>query len=197
MGKLFRFFVLLLQKIRKRNNIQSLAVSPRSLIGHHIEIGNFTQVDGKSAIGSYTYIGAHSSVTRASIGRYVSIGNNVSIGPGEHELMNYSTSSHFYEKIYDELTKEDCVIESDVWIGVDAIVLRGVKVGVGAVIAANAVVTRNVPDFAIVAGVPARFIRYRFDEFTRNALLSSRWWESDKQTAQSIFKSLNLNGASK
>lgn len=189
--KLKRIIDFFLQFLQKKNHISSLTVSPQSLVGHHIVVGRSTQIDGSSSIGSYTYIGDRCSVTRACIGCYVSIGNNVSIGPGEHGLANMSTSSHFYENVYDELTKDDCIIESDVWIGVDAIVLRGVRVGLGAAIAANSVVTKDVPDYAVVAGVPARIIKYRFDEGKRNLLLASKWWMEDKQVAQSIFTKLN------
>lgn len=172
--KVKKIINLFLQKIQRNNHVASLAVSPESLAGHHIIVGRASQIDGKSLVGSYSYIGDRCSVTRAQIGRYVSIGNNVSIGPGEHCLTNISTSAHFYKNIYDELTESDCIIESDVWIGVDAIVLRGVRVGVGAVIAANAVVTNDVPDYAVVAGVPARIVKYRFDESYRAILLSTK-----------------------
>lgn len=186
-----RIIALVLQKMRRKNSVNSIYVSPKSLVGHHIVVGRLTQIDDKSIIGSYTYIGDRCSITRACVGRYVSIGNNVSIGPGEHGLKNASTSSHFYKDVYDELTKGDCLIESDVWIGVDAIVLRGVRIGIGAVVAANAVVNRDVPDYAVVAGVPAKIVKYRFDEDRRRVLMSTRWWEEDKQAAESIFSNLS------
>jgi acetyltransferase-like isoleucine patch superfamily enzyme len=71
---------------------------------------------------------------------------------------------------------------SDVWIGIGAIVLSGVLVGDGAIVGAGAVVTRPVPPFAVVAGNPARIIRYRFEESVRHRLLALRWWDlSDEQ----------------
>jgi acetyltransferase-like isoleucine patch superfamily enzyme len=195
MGKLLNMIRLTWQRLLRGNDVLSLSVSSRALDGSHIAVGRSSQVDSKSTIGSYTYIGDRCCITRAHIGRYVSIANNVSIGPGEHDLGKFSTSSQFYDNAYDDLTHGDCIIESDAWIGVDAIVLRGVRVGFGAIVAANAVVTNNVPDYAIVAGVPARVLKFRFDERTMNMLLASKWWINEKQEAISIFD--KLSGKSK
>lgn len=183
-------FELSLQKLQRNNCVLSLAVSHHSLIGHHIFVGRSSLIDAMSSVDSYTYIGDRCCVTRARIGRYVSIGNNVSIGPGEHGLDKLSTSSQFYESAYDELTEGDCIIEGDAWIGVDVIVLRGVRVGFGAVVAANAVVTKDVPDYAVVAGVPARVIKFRFEEGMRNKLLASKWWINDLQEAKQLLGEL-------
>ena len=73
--------------------------------------------------------------------------------------------------------KGDIVIGNDVWIGYEAVILAGVTVGDGAVIAARAVVTKDVPPYTIVGGVPARPIRRRFPEETVNQLLRLRWWD--------------------
>lgn len=70
-------------------------------------------------------------------------------------------------------------IGNDVWIGFDAVVLPGIKIGDGAVIGANAVVTKDVPPYAIVGGVPAKLIRYRFSSETIAKMLDLRWWEWD------------------
>lgn len=71
----------------------------------------------------------------------------------------------------------DIVIGSDVWIGYEAAVLSGVTIGDGAIIGARAVVTKDVPPYTIVGGVPARHIRRRFDEETIARLMALRWWE--------------------
>ena len=73
--------------------------------------------------------------------------------------------------------KGDIVIGNDVWIGYEAVVMAGVHIGDGAVVAARAVVTRDVPPYAIVGGVPARIIRMRFDERTIARLLETAWWD--------------------
>jgi len=77
----------------------------------------------------------------------------------------------------DAVTGGGVSIGNDVWVGARAIILSGVTVGDGAVIGAGAVVTRSVPPYAIVAGNPARLLRYRFDETTIAALLEVRWWD--------------------
>ena len=71
----------------------------------------------------------------------------------------------------------DIVVGNDVWIGYEAVILSGVTIGDGAIIGARAVVTRDVPSYTIVGGVPARPIRPRFDPETTAALLELRWWD--------------------
>ena len=81
-------------------------------------------------------------------------------------------------------------IGHDVWFGSGAVVLSGVRIGTGAVIAARAVVTKDVPPYAIVAGNPARLIRLRFDEATVAALLASRWWELPRAEVAALIPRL-------
>ena len=73
--------------------------------------------------------------------------------------------------------KGNIVVGNDVWIGYEAVVLAGVTIGDGAVIGARAVVTHDVPPYAIMGGVPAKLIRKRFDDDTIQSLLSLRWWD--------------------
>ena len=73
--------------------------------------------------------------------------------------------------------KGDIVVGNDVWIGYEAVILAGVTIGDGAVVAARSVVTRDVPPYTIVGGVPAKPIRKRFDEETVHRLLELRWWD--------------------
>ena len=77
--------------------------------------------------------------------------------------------------------KGDIVIGNDVWIGYEAVILSGVTIGDGAVIGTRAVVTKDVPPYAIVGGVPAKLIRKRFDEDVISRLVELRWWDWDKE----------------
>ena len=76
-------------------------------------------------------------------------------------------------------TKGDIRIGNDVWIGEDAKILSGVTIGDGAVIGANSLVTKNVPPYAVVGGVPAKIIKYRFPENVISRLLQIKWWDWD------------------
>lgn len=184
-------FGLTLARLMRGCLIRSLGVSYRAVRGaSQVETLHHVSIDASSKIGSYSYIGCRANITKSNIGSYCSVANNVSIGQGEHRLDRISTSTIFYEHPWGTLTDGECIIESDAWIGVDAIVLRGVKIGVGAVVAANAVVTKDVPPFAIVGGVPARLIRYRFSEEKQQKILASRWWEKDRQDAAVLLSQL-------
>lgn len=149
------------------------------------------RVSADSHIGSYTYINSNTHITASVIGRYTSIGSNVSIGLGEHALARIYLTSRFYEKPYEQLTsKSPTVIGNDVWIGVGAVILQGVKVGSGAVVGANAVVTSDVEPYSVVVGNPARIIKWRFNKSQILRLLEKPWWEYDEKEARVAITNL-------
>jgi virginiamycin A acetyltransferase len=150
-------------------------------------------VSNDSEIGDYTYIGYNSFVTRAKIGRYCSIACNVSIGLGEHIVEDISTSSFFYDDSYNVLTAQPCVIGNDVWIGVDSIIRRGIEIGNGAIIGANSFVNSDVPPFAVVAGSPAKIIKYRFPPEHIVKIEQSKWWDMELNQAKQIISGLKNN----
>jgi len=157
-------------------------------------IGKNTIIEKKSIVDKYTFIGnetfinTNCMITKSKIGNYCSIGSGVVIGPGEHNLDAISLSGRFYKNTYDELTNRPCDISHDVWIGTNAIIMRGVKVGTGAVIGAGAIVTKDVPDFAIVVGVPAKILKYRFKEEKQKIIMQSKWFEKDLEDAKETIK---------
>ncbi len=139
---------------------------------------------------AHTYINSGRICSESYIGRYCSIGNDVTIGTGHHNADLLSTSSWFDSNALPTFKFADnksvkVRIKNDVWIGDKAIIMSGVTVGNGAVIGAGAVVTKDVPDYAVVIGVPAKILKYRFDEHTIERLLRSRWWEFDDQLLKS------------
>lgn len=191
LSKFKNLFGLLIANRTRACQVRSWGVSEHAINGsRRVEVAARVSIDAASSVGSNTYIGEYTHITKASVGSYCSIANNVSIGQGEHVLSNVSTSSVFYQNPWEVLTADDCTISSDVWIGVDAVILRGVNIGFGAVVAANAVVTKDVPPFAVVGGVPARIIRFRFPEAKQKDILASCWWEKDPEDAAKIIMQL-------
>jgi acetyltransferase-like isoleucine patch superfamily enzyme len=131
-------------------------------------------------MGAFSYTGINfKNYSPVKIGRFCSIGDDVKIGLNDHPLNLFSTSPYFYVNNWQngwnsrqlihntnlELAKP-VVIGDDVWIGANACIKNGVKIGNGAVIACGAVVIENVPDFAIVGGVPAKLIKEREIQFS-------------------------------
>jgi phosphonate metabolism protein (transferase hexapeptide repeat family) len=143
----------------------------------------------ESALGDYTYLVRDVEVFNASIGKFGNIASHVRINPTNHPMwratlhhFTYRSRSHFMAEEDDREVHEwrlghRVTIGPDVWIGHGAILLPGVSVGTGAVIGAGAVVTKDVPDYAIAAGNPARLIRARVSEYVAAALKRIAWWD--------------------
>ena len=147
---------------------------------------------GNFSYGDISLFDFHNG-SKLIIGNFVSIAKGVffCIG-GEHVTNNLSTypfESKITNNIICSQTKGDIVIKDDVWIGVNCTVLSGVTINQGAVVAAGSVVTKDVPPYSIVGGVPAKVIRYRFDENIINKLLKIDY---SKMTKNIIIKNREL-----
>lgn len=188
--ELIKLLALMYVNKGKFLTIKSKFVHLKTNFGNHTIVMEGSVTDHLTSIGNYCYIGRYCYLTKVKIGNYCSIANNVSIGQGEHDLTKISTNSIFYDNAFNELTKGDCEIGNDVWIGVDSIIKRGIKIGNGAVIGANSVVTKDVPPYAIVVGSPAKIIRYRFDESKIKLIEDSKWWTTPPHVVKKIFKEL-------
>lgn len=131
---------------------------------------------GKKSYGSL-YILDYSAIPyRLRIGSYCSIGPGVKfLLAGDHNVNTISTFP-FKAKCWgmgsEACSKGDIIIDDDVWIGEDSLICSGVHIGQGAIVAAGAVVTKNVPAYAVVGGTPAQIIKYRFNEALIKRLLS-------------------------
>lgn len=186
--------------------ISSLARSENSDVSRKAKVYRFAKLD-HAEIGDYTYIGPSAQIVYASIGKFCSIAGGTKVGMPMHPIEFVSTSPIFYSPNNATGTKwverndyfnefQRCTVGNDVWIGSNAIVMGGVKIGDGAVVAAGAVVTKDVPPYAIVGGVPAKLIKYRFNESVREVLEQSKWWEKDESLIQDsieVFHSRQIN----
>lgn len=133
---------------------------------------------------------------RTRIGRYCSFAKSARVLDANHPMDALTTHPYLYDPGHGVVDKnpldpEWLVIEDDVWVSHNATITPGCKrVGRGAVIAAGAVVTKDVPPYAVVAGVPATIVRYRFAPETQAALEASRWWELDKAALADLARRL-------
>lgn len=154
-------------------------------------------------MGAFSY--SHSPLPVDSrVGRYCSIAGGLKIIGTEHPLHRFTTSPITYEKeflngdtqpfLIKPLTPPSkLIIGNDVWIGQNVSLKAGLTIGDGAVIAANAVVTKDVPPYAVVGGIPARVIKYRFSENEICQLLTLKWW--DYHYKDFVGMDLNFSGA--
>lgn len=148
----------------------------------------------------HSFCGYDCEITNCHIGSFCSIANNVKIGGGEHPVNWVSTSPVFYEGRDSVKTKfskhkrppfKQTVICHDVWIGEGAMIKQGVKIGTGAVIGMGSIVTRDVLPFQIVAGNPAKMIRYRFSSDIIAKIIALNWWDASDSDLKRYAKFFN------
>lgn len=157
------FTFLLNVKTKKRNKIKS-GTRAQNLV-----------------LGKYSFIGRNCLIMNSTIGNYCSVSDNVAIGLQNHDYKQYSTHPSFGKNSSAKRT----IIGNDVWIGYNALIIEGVKIGNGAVIGAGAVVTKDIPDFAVAVGTPAKVIKFRFGENEIKKINKSNWWSFNlKQSAE-------------
>ena len=160
----------------------------RSTLGRYTEVAARTLV-ADSAMGDYSYVVQDGDISFAAIGKFCSIASHVRINPGNHPMERASQSHFTYRaaayfdgesdeaEFFEHRRARGVTIGHDVWIGHGAIILPGRRVGDGAVVAAGAVVTKDVDDYTIVAGNPAKPIRRRFSPEIGARLQRLAWWD--------------------
>lgn len=153
-----------------------------------------------SKIGKYSYIGYACNIYNVEIGSFCSIAERCFLGGAQHPVEFISTSPVFHKgknilrknfSEHDVSEGKKIVIGSDVWIGSGVFVKTGVKIGTGAVIGMGSVVTHDVEPYSIVAGNPAKLIRYRFEKNIREKIIETEWWNLEEEVLKVYSKYFN------
>lgn len=162
-------------------------------------LGAYTQIQAHSilngvTVGDFSYCAGFNQIYYATIGKFCSIASYVRINPGNHPTYTRIAQHHFTYRSemfgfgaddagFFDWRKDDFVtVGNDVWIGHNASIMPGVEIGNGAVIGTGAVVTKYVEPYSIVAGVPSRKIKMRFNDDLIDRIEKSKWWDWDYET---------------
>lgn len=173
------------RSLRIGATIESALVNRRAVVEEGVVVRAGVTIGEDVRLARRSYVsGPGTIVDSADIGPFCSIAAGALIGLGEHPLDWVSTHPAFYSRRFGLIKADDLnrprarrpVLQADVWVGAGALIRRGVTIGVGAVIGMGSVVLRDVEPYSIVAGVPARHVRFRIDAPLRASLLSSEWW---------------------
>lgn len=168
-------------KEKNKNNFTNIGANKSALVLKLIQ-NNQIQI-GNSTYGAINVDTAGLNDEKLVIGSYCSISNKCRfLLTGEHNirsLLSYPFDEKYFGEIRTQKTKGPIILEDDVWIGDNTLIMSGVHIGKGAVVAAGAVVVKDIPPYAIVGGVPAKLIKYRFSPEIREKLLSVSYSEID------------------
>jgi acetyltransferase-like isoleucine patch superfamily enzyme len=174
-------------------SVAATAVVRNSVMHDYARLKEYAELIN-SELGAYSYLSQNTLVNKTIIGKFCSIGHGSYIGLWEHNtavsthsFYLYETSGGFVKGFRDY---EKCAITThvgnDVWIGANSVVLKGRTIGDGAIVGAGSIVTRDVPPYAIVAGNPARLIKYRFSPDDIAFLTHLQWWHAPREVIQSM-----------
>jgi phosphonate metabolism protein (transferase hexapeptide repeat family) len=164
------------------------AVVRNSRLGAFVEVGEGAHLL-EAVFGDYSYTGRHSDIAYSVLGKFVNVAAFVRLNPGEHpyhraSLHHFMYRSSYYwpgeedeAAIFDWRRSRPVRVGHDSWIGHGAVILKGINVGNGAIIGASAVVTKDVPPYAVVAGAPARLIKWRHPPRIAERLQALAWWD--------------------
>jgi hypothetical protein len=171
-----------------------------NVIIHDSYFGVYTEIGANSSVvettfGDYSYTAGDNQIIYSEIGKFSNIASHVRINPGNHPMERVTLHHMTYRRKLYGFGEDDadffawrrshkCAIGHDTWLGHNVIVMPGVRIGHGAVVGSGAVVTKDVPDYMIAVGVPARIVRPRFPAHIADALLRIAWWDWDHATLQ-------------
>ncbi len=172
---------------------------------HHVEFegGNivpeYCVFSDKTRLGYRTTLGTNNFFGgKVSIGKYCQIGRDVAFHPTNHPISfptTYVNSQLFEGELKSLKTEKPITLGNDIWVGHGVIILAGVTVGNGAILAAGSVITKDVEPYAIVAGNPAKLIRKRFSDKSIEELQNLKWWDKSDSELENLkpffFKDLN------
>ena len=180
-------------KLSEQPTIGERAVLVNSTLGAWTEVGADNTLENVE-LGDYSYTGPWGMFQNVVIGKFSNIAAQVRVGATMHP-MDRPTLHHFtYRRSWYGFAPTDdeeffawrkaqvAFIGHDTWLGHGVVVMPGVTVGTGAVVGSGAVVTHDVEPYTVVAGVPAKVIKRRFDEATAQALTATAWWDWDHET---------------
>ncbi len=173
-------------------------VAPSALV-RNCALGAYTEIARdavlvETSLGDYSYVMERSDIIYSVIGKFANIASDVRINPGNHP-MEWASQHHFLYRLkqygfaeednqafFNWRRMQTVTIGHDTWIGHKAVILPGVSIGNGAVVAAGAIVSRDVSPYTVVAGVPARPLRKRFADGVWQRLEAIGWWHWSHET---------------
>lgn len=187
-------------ELKKDTMISNATLLGKVKLGDRVKIvgGVKLAADVEISIGNYTVINGPNTdifakLNPVKIGAFCSIARNVTFQEYNHDHDKFTT--YFFNKyllkraVKNDITSKGSIeVGNDVWIGTQSVILSGSKIGDGAVIAANSVVTGDIPSYAIAAGSPAKVIKYRFDQKKIDFLLQLEWWNKSTSEISELIK---------